>query len=73
MCGGVKTPPYKPGQTGNEPGTPRGSDPCREAYMPPLQTPGIAYTNPKTSPQGERPRAACMRPLQTGREQQVNG
>ena len=35
--GGVKTPPYKPGQTGNEPGTPRGAHPCREAYMPPLR------------------------------------
>ena len=32
-----------------------------------------AYTSPKTVPQGKRPRAAYMRPLQTGREWQVNG
>ena len=43
--GGVKTPPYRARETGNEPGTPRGAHPCREAYMPPLQTPGTAYTN----------------------------
>ena len=40
--------------------------------MPPLQTPGIAYTNPKTLSQGGRPRAACMRPLRTYRQRQVN-
>ena len=40
--------------------------------MPPLQTPGTAYTNPKTFPQGSRPRAAYMRPLRTYRERQAN-
>ena len=29
------------------PGTPRREHPCREAYMPPLQTPGTAYANQK--------------------------
>ena len=29
------------------PGTPRGEHPCREACMPPLQTPGTAYANQK--------------------------
>ena len=45
------------------PQTPRGAHPCREACMPPLQTPGTAYTNPKTFPQSEHPRAATMRPV----------
>ena len=34
---------------------------------------GIAYTNPKTLPYGERPRAAYMRPLRTDRKRQANG
>ena len=40
------------------PQTPRGEHPCREAYMPPLQTPGTAYTNPKN---------VAMRRTPTGR------
>ena len=36
--GGRERPPYRAAETGNEPGTPRGAHPCREAYMPPLQT-----------------------------------
>ena len=36
--GGVKTPPYRARKTGNKPQTPHGANPCREAYMPPLQT-----------------------------------
>ena len=35
-------------ETGNEPGTPRRAHPCREACMPPLQTPGIASMTPGT-------------------------
>ena len=50
--GGVKTPPYRPAQTGNEPRTPRGAHPCREAYMPPLQTPGIASMTSETGSGG---------------------
>ncbi len=46
MCGGRKRPPYRARETGNEPGTSRGAHPCREAYMPPLQTPGIASMIP---------------------------
>ena len=33
-------PPYRAGQTGSKPGTPRGAYPCREAYMPPLRMRG---------------------------------
>ena len=32
------------------PQTPRGARPCREASMPPLQTPGIAYTTQNRLP-----------------------
>ena len=35
--GGRERPPYRAQETGNEPGTPRGTHPCREACMPPLQ------------------------------------
>ena len=48
MCGGRNRPPYRAGQTGNQPQTPRGAHPCREACMPPLQTPDIASTTPGT-------------------------
>ena len=34
------------------PQTPRGEHPCREAYMPPLQTPGIASMIPGTGGSG---------------------
>ena len=47
MCGGRNRPPYRARGMGNQPKTPRGAHPCREAYMPPLQTPGIAYTTQK--------------------------
>ena len=69
--GGRERPPYRARETGNEPGTPRGAHPCREAYMPPLQTPGTAYTNPKRCNKAD----ACGRSpaLRAGRERQANG
>ena len=39
--------------------------------MPPLQTPGIAFMIPGTGQRRRRPRAACMRPLQTYRKEDV--
>ena len=54
------------------PGTPRGEHPCREAYMPPLQTPGTAYTNPKNvamrrTPTGRMHAAPTNRPGTAGK------
>ena len=48
MCGGRNRPPYRARGMGNQPKTPRGAHPCREAYMPPLQTPGTASITPGT-------------------------
>ena len=64
--GGVKTPPYRAGQTGNEPGTPRGVNPCRAAYMPPLQTSGIEYTSQKRCHKADARGGAKAPPYRAG-------
>ena len=48
------------------PQTPREAHPCREACMPPLQTPGSAYTNREPTGNGRRMgkgNVCCKRPL----------
>ena len=71
MCGGVKTPPYKSAGTDNFPGNPAWRTPLPGGIYASPTNKGIAYTNPKTLQQGKRPRAAYMRPLQTGRKENV--
>ena len=71
MFGGRERPPYRPAETGNEPGTPRGAHPCREAYMPPLQIGcthlrGKRRTTPQT-PTGRIHAAPTNRPGTAGK------
>ena len=45
MCGGVKTPPYKPAGTGNQPGTPRDRVPLPGGmYAAPTHKPNAIVT-----------------------------
>ena len=49
---GSRPRPTERGKRSIFPQTPRGEHPCREAYMPPLQTPGIASMIPGTGGSG---------------------
>ena len=70
---GVNARPTNRGKREVFPRTPLNGTPLPGGIYASPTNKGIAYTNPKTLPYGERPRAAYMRPLRTDRKRQMNG